>query len=250
MPAGSSAGGGARSSTASKSANASSRSSSAAQIRASRVRASEVSGRRLDRLQRMLLGGRQVAELQIDGSEGYEDRQRRPLRREPGERQRRLVVTTQRDALLYAVGDGGLGQHVLTAFSSGLSKRRGRLAKGALFSVRDQMLSVATSRAWASRAAVGRDGRHDRRRRLGVALRLVAAPAAAPGRLPARAAARTMPAAAAATASAIIAGCHSAGAASTGMWPPGHLLDRLAVERRSRAGVERRGRLTSNGAAG
>ena len=42
-----------------------------------------VSGRRLDRLQHMFLGGRQVAELQIDGSESDEDRQRRPLRREP-----------------------------------------------------------------------------------------------------------------------------------------------------------------------
>ena len=66
-------------------------------------------GRRLDRLQHLLLGAHQIAELQIDGSERHEDRQRRPLRRELGERQRRLVVTTQRDALLDAVGDGVSG---------------------------------------------------------------------------------------------------------------------------------------------
>jgi len=31
--------------------------------------------RRLDRFQHLLFGGRQVAELQIDGSKGHEDRQ-------------------------------------------------------------------------------------------------------------------------------------------------------------------------------
>jgi len=80
-------------------------------------------GRRRNRLQPLLPGAHQSAELQIDDSEGHEDRQRRPLRRELGECQRCLVVPTQRDALLDAVGDGGLGQHVL-----GATTQKGRYA--------------------------------------------------------------------------------------------------------------------------